>query len=224
MRAAAGTRDHVAVVWDEQVRTGLEVALNEAEVVGLRIASSDSACELLVHVGAQPEPGAKDADPRRVLRLLGATRIRVLLREDRQDGYGPRALRITGRLADGLGTVASRRSILRSVTGSTPSCSGRSSPSAGPVRRGGRPGGAGTGRRRARRARLTPVRRDRAQRRSPRSRPPTRSAADSPKLQRTLVPPRRAVSVIGTAAKPFRPARPVEDCPPARLELSCIRP
>jgi len=101
MRAAAGTRDHVAVVWDEQVRTGLEVALNEAEVVGLRIASSDSACELLVHVGAQPEPGAKDADPRRVLRLLGATRIRVLLREDRQDGYGPRALRIAGRLADG---------------------------------------------------------------------------------------------------------------------------
>lgn len=64
------------------------MALNEDEVVGLRIASSDSACELLVHVGAQPEPGAKDADPRRVLRLL-ATRIRMLLREDRQDGYGP---------------------------------------------------------------------------------------------------------------------------------------
>jgi hypothetical protein len=46
MRAAAGTRDHVAGVWDDQVRSGLEVALNDAEVVGLRIASSDSACEL----------------------------------------------------------------------------------------------------------------------------------------------------------------------------------
>lgn len=89
MRVAAGTRDHGGVVWDEQVRSGLEAALNEAEVVGLRIASSDSACELLLHVCAQPELGAKDSDPRRVLRLLGTTRIRVLLREDRQDGYGP---------------------------------------------------------------------------------------------------------------------------------------
>jgi hypothetical protein len=89
MRAAADTRDHGGVVWDEQVRRGPEAALNEAEVVGLRIASSDSACELLLHVCAQPEQEAKDSDPRRVLRLLGATRIRLLLREDRQDGYGP---------------------------------------------------------------------------------------------------------------------------------------
>jgi len=77
------------VVWDEQFRNGLETALNEAEVVGLRIASSDSACELLLHVCAQSEQGAKDSDSRRVLRLLRATRIRVLLREDRQGGYGP---------------------------------------------------------------------------------------------------------------------------------------
>jgi hypothetical protein len=84
----AGTSDDVGVDWNEQTRTGLETALNEAEVVGLRLASSDAACELLLHVCAQPEQ-ATDRDPRRVLRLLRATRIRVLLREDRHDGYGP---------------------------------------------------------------------------------------------------------------------------------------
>lgn len=77
------------MTWDEQIRTGLESALNEAEVVGLRLASSDSACELLLHVCAQPESLASDPDPRRVLRLQGVTRIRVLLREDRENGYGP---------------------------------------------------------------------------------------------------------------------------------------
>jgi hypothetical protein len=77
------------VDWNEQTRTGLETALNESEVVGLRIASSDSACELLLHVCAQREGVAKDPDPRRVLRLLHSTRVRVLLRGDRQDGYGP---------------------------------------------------------------------------------------------------------------------------------------
>jgi hypothetical protein len=65
---------------DERTRTALEVALNEAEVVGLRRAASGPACELLLHVCAQPA-----ADPRRVLRLLDTARIRVLLRES----YGP---------------------------------------------------------------------------------------------------------------------------------------
>jgi len=88
MREAVGVPDDGGVDWNEQTRTGLETALNEAEVVGLRIASSDAACELLLHVCAQPEQVAKDRDPRRVLRLLRATRLRVLLREDRQDGYG----------------------------------------------------------------------------------------------------------------------------------------
>ncbi|GIE89606.1 hypothetical protein Areg01_74880 [Actinoplanes regularis] len=77
------------VVWDEQTRTGLETALNEAEVVGLRLNSSDQTCELLLHVCAQPERATGDPDPRRVLRLLRATRIRVLLREDRLGDYGP---------------------------------------------------------------------------------------------------------------------------------------
>jgi hypothetical protein len=86
---SSGCPDDVGVDWNEQTRAGLETALNEAEVVGLRTALSDSACELLLHVCAQSEQVAKDPDPRRVLRLLRATRIRVLLREDRQGGYGP---------------------------------------------------------------------------------------------------------------------------------------
>ncbi|MEO3747259.1 hypothetical protein [Plantactinospora sp. B5E13] len=77
------------MTWDELTRTGLEYALNEAEVVGLRPTSSDSVCELLLHVRAQPEEAARDHDPRRLLRLRRVTRIRVLLREERQDGYGP---------------------------------------------------------------------------------------------------------------------------------------
>jgi hypothetical protein len=89
VRDVVDCADDVGVEWNEQTRIGLEAALNESEVVGLRIASSESACELLLHVCAQPERAARDPDPRRVLRLLGATRIRVLLREDRQGGYGP---------------------------------------------------------------------------------------------------------------------------------------
>lgn len=73
-----------AVDLDEPTRTGIETALNEAEVVGLRPALSGSACDLLLHVSARTGP-----DPRRVLRLLGPSRIRVLLREARDDGYGP---------------------------------------------------------------------------------------------------------------------------------------
>jgi hypothetical protein len=78
------------VDFDEpQAMAGFELALNEAEVLGLRVALSDLACELLRHVCAQPESGDEDPDPRRVLRLLNATRLRVLLREDRPEGYGP---------------------------------------------------------------------------------------------------------------------------------------
>lgn len=84
-----GHPDDVGVDWDEQTRAGLEMALNESEVLGLRIVLSDSACELLLHVCARPERVAKDPDPRRVLRLLRVTRIRALLRDDRQVGYGP---------------------------------------------------------------------------------------------------------------------------------------
>ncbi|WP_030435726.1 hypothetical protein [Actinoplanes subtropicus] len=74
---------------ESQAMAGLETALNEAEVLGLRAAPSDLAGELLLHVCAQPEDGSPDPDPRRILRLLNATRLRVLLREERPDGYGP---------------------------------------------------------------------------------------------------------------------------------------
>jgi hypothetical protein len=74
---------------EPHARAGLETAFNEAEVLGLRVASSDLACELLLHVCAQPEDAVTDPDPRRVLRLLNPTRLRVLLREDRAEGYGP---------------------------------------------------------------------------------------------------------------------------------------
>lgn len=89
MRDAVDCADDVGVDWNKRTRVGIETALNESEVVGLRLAALDSACELLLHVCAQPEHAANDPDPRRVLRLLQATRIRVLLREERQDGYGP---------------------------------------------------------------------------------------------------------------------------------------
>ncbi|MEU0561414.1 hypothetical protein [Dactylosporangium sp. NPDC006015] len=77
------------MTWTEETRIGLEVALNEADVLGLRVSPVDDAAELLLHVCAQSEQTAPDPDPRRVLRLLGATRIRVLLREDPHGGYGP---------------------------------------------------------------------------------------------------------------------------------------
>jgi hypothetical protein len=89
-------RDDVDVNLDEsQAMAGLETALNEAEVLGLRAAPSDLAGELLLQVCAQPEDGGPDPDPRRILRLLNATRLRVLLREERPDGYGP-AIPLTG--------------------------------------------------------------------------------------------------------------------------------
>ena len=70
--------------------TGLETALNESSVLGLRVDPADSACELRLHVLAQPAaPATADPDPRRVLRLLRPSRIRVVLRADGLDGYGP---------------------------------------------------------------------------------------------------------------------------------------
>ncbi|MFC7280162.1 hypothetical protein ACFQS1_39910 [Paractinoplanes rhizophilus] len=77
------------MTWSEQIRRELETALNEAEALGLRLDRSDGACELLVTVCALPAQRAHDPDPRRVLRLLRPTRIRVLLREDGHGGYGP---------------------------------------------------------------------------------------------------------------------------------------
>ncbi|MGH3763509.1 hypothetical protein, partial [Actinophytocola sp.] len=68
----------------------LEVALNEATVVGLR-AEPGRAVSLLLHVLALPEEGPPDPDTRRALVLSGVSRVRVLLRRDipGEVDYGP---------------------------------------------------------------------------------------------------------------------------------------
>lgn len=78
------------------VPDGLEVALNEATVVGLR-AEPGRAVSLLLHVLALPEEGPPDPDTRRALVLSGVSRVRVLLRRDvpGEVDYGP-ALPLAG--------------------------------------------------------------------------------------------------------------------------------
>jgi len=76
--------------WDA-TRDEIEIALNEAEVLGLRLEPSGRWCDLLLHVCALPATGPLDPDPRRVLRLKSPGQIRVLLRRDRigPGDYGP---------------------------------------------------------------------------------------------------------------------------------------
>ena len=76
--------------WDEQAREGMDVALNEAEVLGLRLGESGAWCDLLVHVVALPEHGPLGSDRRRILRLLEPGHVTVLLRTDQAEtsGYG----------------------------------------------------------------------------------------------------------------------------------------
>jgi hypothetical protein len=79
------------VRWNTQTRTALEAALNEADVLGIRLAESGGWCDVLVHVLALPEAGPLDPDARRILRLFLPAQVKVLLREDRVEpaGYGP---------------------------------------------------------------------------------------------------------------------------------------
>ncbi|WP_216215421.1 hypothetical protein [Amycolatopsis aidingensis] len=65
----------------ERVRPDLNVALNEAAVVGLR-PRPDNRVELLLHVLALPEQGPVDPDTRRALILSGVSEVRVLLRRE----------------------------------------------------------------------------------------------------------------------------------------------
>lgn len=75
--------------WTDSFRSDLDLAMNEAEVVGLRLASDASWCDVLLHVVALDADGAIDRDPRRVLRLRDPTQVDVLLRRDTLDGLGP---------------------------------------------------------------------------------------------------------------------------------------
>jgi hypothetical protein len=70
------------VQWDEETREDLGVALNEADVLGIRLDPSGAWCDLLLHVLALPEAGPLDPDARRILRLVSPAQLRVLLRTD----------------------------------------------------------------------------------------------------------------------------------------------
>lgn len=76
--------------WDEDSRTHLETALNEANVLGLRMGPQNAFIDVLLHVSALPESGPIDPDARRALRLLSPSEVRILLRTDQtaSDGYG----------------------------------------------------------------------------------------------------------------------------------------
>jgi hypothetical protein len=79
------------VRWDDETRAGIEAALNEGDVLGIRLAPAGAWCDVLVHVLALPEGGPLDSDPRRVLRLAVPGQVSILLRTDRagKAGYGP---------------------------------------------------------------------------------------------------------------------------------------
>lgn len=69
----------------------MDVALNEADVLGIRLDHAGAWCDLFLHVLALPETGPLDPDARRILRLTMPGRVSILLRHDRlgPDGYGP---------------------------------------------------------------------------------------------------------------------------------------
>jgi hypothetical protein len=79
------------VRWGEEIRDAVEVALNEADVHGIRLDPSGAWCDLLLHVLALPKSGPPGPDARRILRLTLPAQVRVLLRTDRtrSAGYGP---------------------------------------------------------------------------------------------------------------------------------------
>jgi hypothetical protein len=76
--------------WDEHTRAAVDLALNEAEVLGIRLDAAGAWCDLLVHVLALPEAGPLDPDARRILRLASPAQLRLVLRRDLFGSeYGP---------------------------------------------------------------------------------------------------------------------------------------
>src|SRR5260221_8943129 len=71
------------VQWDEKTRQAMVVALNKADVLGIRLEPSGAWCDLLLHVLALTETGPIDPDVRRILRLNRPARVSILLRPDR---------------------------------------------------------------------------------------------------------------------------------------------
>lgn len=67
--------------WDDAERSRLEVALNESDVVGVRLTPSGDV-DVLLHVLSLPRSGPLLEDGRRRLRLTTASELRFLLRAD----------------------------------------------------------------------------------------------------------------------------------------------
>lgn len=86
-----------AAGWDAGRRAAVDAALNETDVLGLRLGPGGAWCDLLLHVLALPDDGPLDRDARRILRLTRPAEVRVLLRTDptADGGPGP-AIRLAG--------------------------------------------------------------------------------------------------------------------------------
>ncbi len=70
------------VEWDDGSRERLETALNESDVVGIRLDPADRHADVLLHVIALPESGPLTKDGRRIMRLTRPAELRFLLRRD----------------------------------------------------------------------------------------------------------------------------------------------
>jgi hypothetical protein len=68
--------------WDNETRERLETALNESDVVGVRLDSSELHVDVLLHVLSLPANGLLAKDGRRILRLTAPSELRFLLRTD----------------------------------------------------------------------------------------------------------------------------------------------
>jgi hypothetical protein len=79
------------VRWDEGTRDDVDMALNEADVLGLRLEPAGAWCDLLLHVVALPETGPAGPDARRILRLTSPAEVTVVLRAMRPapEQHGP---------------------------------------------------------------------------------------------------------------------------------------
>jgi len=68
--------------WDAATRERLETALNESDVVGVRLDPTGAYVDVLLHVIALPESGPLAKDGRRIMRLMRPAELRFLLRRD----------------------------------------------------------------------------------------------------------------------------------------------